>query len=183
TRSRWTPRTSASIAWSVTRPPGLRKILASPGRRPTIASGSIRESMHVTIATPAWAMPSKPCMVNRAAYASFAASRSLKSSSAAREVVTPVRLAPQAHEVAALAQPGRSGIGWEHPPSGTAGEGARCEETRNPFPRRDDALHGHRRGRARCLWQQRRLDGPHLVHQPRRWGFGPQRQGPGPDRP
>ena len=45
---------------AVTRPPGLRKILASPGSRPSIRSGSIRESMQVTIAMPACAMPSKP---------------------------------------------------------------------------------------------------------------------------
>ena len=34
TLSRWTPSTSASRAWAVTRPPGLRKILASPGCEP-----------------------------------------------------------------------------------------------------------------------------------------------------
>ena len=60
TPSRWVPSTSASSAASVTRPPGLRKILASPGFRPSIRRGSIRESMHVTIATPACATPSKP---------------------------------------------------------------------------------------------------------------------------
>ena len=47
-------------ASGVTRPPGVRMILASPTRRPIISSGSIRESMQVTMATPAWAMPSKP---------------------------------------------------------------------------------------------------------------------------
>lgn len=53
TFSRWTPSTSASSAASVTRPPGFRKIFASPGLSPSMPSGSIRESMHVTIAMPA----------------------------------------------------------------------------------------------------------------------------------
>ena len=45
----------------VTRPPGVRMILASPKVSPTISSGTIRESMQVTIRTPAWAIPSNPC--------------------------------------------------------------------------------------------------------------------------
>ena len=47
-------RTSAE-----TRPPGERRILASPSLSPSMRSGSIRESMQVTSATPAFAMPSK----------------------------------------------------------------------------------------------------------------------------
>ena len=43
-----------------TQPPGERRIFASPGPSPTIGRGSILESMQVTIATPAWAMPSAP---------------------------------------------------------------------------------------------------------------------------
>ena len=64
---------------AVTRPPGLRKILASPGSRPSIRSGSIRESMQVTIATPAWATPSKPPRSKSSANSRLAASRSSKS--------------------------------------------------------------------------------------------------------
>ena len=79
TFSRCTPRTRASSAASVTRPPGLRKILASPARRPTIRSGSMRESMQVTIATPAWAIPSKPPSSKCSAKSLLAVSRSSKS--------------------------------------------------------------------------------------------------------
>ena len=39
-------------------------------------SGSSRESMQVTMATPAWAMPSKPLRSNVAANSRLAASRS-----------------------------------------------------------------------------------------------------------
>jgi len=42
---------------------GITQDLGVPGR-PIIRSGSIRESMHVTIATPARATPSKPCSAN-----------------------------------------------------------------------------------------------------------------------
>src|SRR5690349_21397683 len=79
TLSRCTPRTSASSAASVTRPPGLRKILASPGLSPSIRRGSIRESMQVTIAMPAWATPSNPERLKSSANSRFAASRSSKS--------------------------------------------------------------------------------------------------------
>src|SRR4051794_37215473 len=78
TFSRWTPRTRASSACGVTRPPGLRKILASPGLSPSIPRGSMRESMQVTIATPAWATPSKPARSKEAANSWLAASRSSK---------------------------------------------------------------------------------------------------------
>src|SRR5580765_983804 len=83
TPSRWTPRTSASRPAAVTRPPGLRKILASPGERPSIPSGSIRLSIQVMMATPRWATPSKPPMVKRAAYDWLAARRSSKAWSSA----------------------------------------------------------------------------------------------------
>ena len=49
-----------------------------------MASGSMRESMQVTMATPAWAMPSKPPRSKVSAYAALAASRSSKSSVASR---------------------------------------------------------------------------------------------------
>src|SRR3954470_1656436 len=78
TLSRCTPRTSASIAWGVIRPPGLRKIFASPALRPSIRSGSMRESMQVTMATPAWATPSNPDRSKSAANSRLAASRSSK---------------------------------------------------------------------------------------------------------
>ena len=65
TLSRCTPSTSASSACGVTRPPGLRKILASPRPSPSILSGSIRESMQVMTAIPACAMPSKPSWSKR----------------------------------------------------------------------------------------------------------------------
>ena len=55
-----TAMTSASSVVWVTRPPGVRRILASPSLRPSISRGSIRESMHVTMPTPALAMPSNP---------------------------------------------------------------------------------------------------------------------------
>src|SRR5688572_14955088 len=42
-------------------------------------SGSMRESMHVTTATPAWATPSNPLSANEAANDRFAASRSSNS--------------------------------------------------------------------------------------------------------
>ena len=60
TPSRWTPSTQPTRASAVTRPPGVRMIFASPTRRPIISSGSIRESMQVTMAIPAWATPSNP---------------------------------------------------------------------------------------------------------------------------
>lgn len=44
-----------------------------------MVSGSMRESMHVTIATPARAMPSKPASANESAKVRLAASRSSKS--------------------------------------------------------------------------------------------------------
>ena len=44
-----------------------------------MASGASRESMHVTIAIPAWAMPSKPAMSKSSAYSRLAAMRSSKS--------------------------------------------------------------------------------------------------------
>ncbi len=61
TCSRCTPAMQPARAEVVTRPPGVRRILASPKFSPTISSGTIRESMQVTISTPAWATPSKPC--------------------------------------------------------------------------------------------------------------------------
>ena len=44
----------------MTRPPGVRMILASPVLSPIISRGSMRESMQVIMATPARAMPSNP---------------------------------------------------------------------------------------------------------------------------
>ena len=64
TPSRCTPRTQPTRASGVTRPPGVRMILASPVLRPIISSGSMRESMQVIMATPARAMPSKPARAN-----------------------------------------------------------------------------------------------------------------------
>ena len=84
---------------SVTRPPGLRKILASPGFRPTIRSGSMRESMHVTMAMPACAMPSKPPWAKWSANSALASTRSSKSPSGART-------APSVMATRAQAQPG-----------------------------------------------------------------------------
>ena len=48
----------------------------SAGCRPIIPSGSMRLSMHVTMAMPAWAMPSKPRMSLCFAYSALASSRS-----------------------------------------------------------------------------------------------------------
>ena len=60
TPSRWTLSTQPTSASGVTRPPGVRRIFASPTFSPIILSGSIRESMQVTMATPACATPSNP---------------------------------------------------------------------------------------------------------------------------
>ena len=50
--------------------------LASPCDRPSMASGSMRESMQVTTATPLRATPSRPLWEKSAAYAALAAMRS-----------------------------------------------------------------------------------------------------------
>ena len=52
TFSLWTPMTIAARAGWVRRPPAVRRIFASPTRRPNISSGSRRESMHVRMRTP-----------------------------------------------------------------------------------------------------------------------------------
>src|SRR4051794_11984131 len=106
TLSRCTPSTIASSAASVTRPPGLRKILASPGPSPSIPSGSMRESMHVTMATPARATPSKPPYLKSAANSRFAARRSSKLSTSGD---TSAGSAGGAEQVAGRDRPGLCG--------------------------------------------------------------------------
>jgi hypothetical protein len=44
--------------------PALRRIFASPSARPSIGSGSIRESMHVSTASPFAARPCRPASPN-----------------------------------------------------------------------------------------------------------------------
>jgi hypothetical protein len=51
----------------ITRAPTFRMILASPGSRPSVASGSIRESMQVSTARPRRAMPVRSESANVAA--------------------------------------------------------------------------------------------------------------------
>ena len=92
TPSRCTPRMQPTRASWVTRPPGVRMILASPTRRPIISSGSMRESMQVTMATPAWAMPSKPPSENRSRYSALPSSRSSNS------CATDVSVGPDCYE-------------------------------------------------------------------------------------
>ena len=60
TPSRLTARTRDRSASSVTRAPALRMILASPARSPSMARGSIRESMQVKTARPLAAVPATP---------------------------------------------------------------------------------------------------------------------------
>jgi hypothetical protein len=60
TLSRWVARTSVRSTSSVTRPPALRRILASPFSRPSMDSGSMRESMQVMTASPRAACPGRP---------------------------------------------------------------------------------------------------------------------------
>ena len=67
----------------MTRAPALRRIFASPGAMPSIFSGSIRESMHVSTARPLAARGSSPASRNSCAYASLAASTSANVWSAA----------------------------------------------------------------------------------------------------
>jgi len=57
---------------------GVAEIFASPWESPSIPSGSILESMQVTIATPAWATPSNPPSSKVSAKERLAASRSSK---------------------------------------------------------------------------------------------------------
>ena len=59
TPSRYLATTSVARTSSVTRPPALRMIFASPGLSPSIASGSIRESIQVSTARPRAARPSR----------------------------------------------------------------------------------------------------------------------------
>ena len=59
TPSRLAARMSERSASSVTRAPALRMILASPARSPSMASGSMRESMQVSTARP---LAARPCM-------------------------------------------------------------------------------------------------------------------------
>ncbi len=49
---------------SVTRPPALRRILASPGASPSMVNGSIRLSMQVTRANPLAARAGIPAREN-----------------------------------------------------------------------------------------------------------------------
>jgi hypothetical protein len=67
TPSRWVASTRVRSTSSVTRPPALRMILASPLARPSIAKGSIRESMQVTTASPRAAWPGRPSSTKDAA--------------------------------------------------------------------------------------------------------------------
>ena len=60
----------------VTRPPALRRILASPGRSPSTGSGSMRVSMQVTRANPLAARAGSPTLSKRAAKRWFSSSRS-----------------------------------------------------------------------------------------------------------
>src|SRR5580765_3600310 len=73
TFSRSCASASAAITPSSTRAPALRRIFASPGTRPSIWSGSIRESMHVKTASPFPARPVKPLNEKCRVYSSFAA--------------------------------------------------------------------------------------------------------------
>ena len=89
TPSRCTPSTSASsAAWSPDRPGCGRSWRRPVGARAS-RSGSMRESMHVTTATPAWATPSNPLSANDSANARFAASRSSKSPATTRTLGNP----------------------------------------------------------------------------------------------
>ena len=76
TPSRFTARISDRSASSVTRAPALRMIFASPGRSPSMARGSMRESMHVRTASPLAAVPFTPESWNPVRYRTLAASRS-----------------------------------------------------------------------------------------------------------
>jgi hypothetical protein len=67
TSSRWTARTRVRSTSLVTRPPAFRRIFASPADRPSISSGSMRESMQVTTASPRAACPASSPASNCAA--------------------------------------------------------------------------------------------------------------------
>ena len=59
TPSRWVASTRVRSTSEVTRAPALRRIFASPLSSPSIRSGSMRESMQVTIARPRAARPGR----------------------------------------------------------------------------------------------------------------------------
>ena len=66
TLSRWTPAMQPASAEVVTRPPGVRMILASPKVRPTISKGTIRESMQVIDQDPRMGYPVETVLIKAA---------------------------------------------------------------------------------------------------------------------
>src|SRR3954466_1330710 len=80
TSRRYVASTNVRKTSSVTRAPAFRMIFASPASRPSVASGSIRESMHVSRPRRRRARPSRPTLVKVFAYAALASRTSWKSS-------------------------------------------------------------------------------------------------------